>query len=407
MTALPPRASPGSEGLRRFGERIRRTPIMHFADQSVCSGTNFLAMVFVARHATPAQFGIFTIFLTAYHITVTFNRAVPHAIAMTLDWDDERARSAYFFGPPLVVGALATIVLVPTFSIIGPSFVLLPFLLVPLLLQDAVRMHAFAIQNAYVALLSDVVWLLCLLLGILFVSTAAGAASVWAIAGLCGLLVARPWAIRLRLRRRRIKTDVMSASLEFVTLAGLGYLTTLATAPIIGVAGLGALQGTAVIRGPFNLLVQALVLHRMSGPSIKPSNRVRESRRLAALIVGMTLIFVPGLILLKDVYGPPLLGSTWPAVEPLMFPVILIMLMTALALGPITIIRKMSHFKLSARVQLLLAPVLGGLPLIGAALGGPPGFLYATAISHAVLAVTFWIVLSRLNPADGLSGARI
>lgn len=380
----------------RLTQRIHGTPVLPLADQALSSATNLLAVVVVARTGTPEQFGIFSIFLITYYVTVGFNRSVPHAIAMTLDWDDERARSGYFFLPPLVIGAVATVVLVPVLVRIDPSFLTLSVLLLPVLLQDAVRMHAFAVQKPHVALLSDAVWLVVQVVGFLFVSTAASTASVWAIGGLCGLLVARPWLIRVRLRRRPIRASVVSAVLEYLALVGLGYATPLLAAPIITLLGVAALQGAGVIRGPIILLVQGLIVHRMSGPPIGPKTCFREAFRLSATTLGTTVVCIPPLVLLKDFYGPFLLGSTWPSVDPLLLPAILTMVVGSLSFGPATIVRKMGLFTLSAKVQLALAPVFLGFPLAGAFVAGPKGFLYATSLAYAVFGVTWWNVLAKV-----------
>lgn len=387
---------------RNLVQRFRQTPGMHLVDQVLSSTSNMLAVVVVARSGTPEQFGVFSIFLITYYFTVGFNRSVPHAIAMSLDWDDDRARSGYFFLPPLVVGAVATVVLVPTFASIDRSFLLLPFLLLPMLLQDAVRMHAFAIQKPQLALVSDGVWLVTQVVGFLLVSTAPGAASAWAIGGLCGLLVARPWSIRMRLHRRPARASLGSAALEYITLTGLAYATPLLAAPIITVLGVAALQGAGLIRGPINLLVQGLILYRMSGSPIGPSTSIRAARQLTATTLGMTLLCIPPIFLLKDLYGPYLLGATWPSVEPLVLPALLTLLVGSVSFGPATVVRKMGRFNLSAAVQVALAPILVGFPLAGAGVAGPKGFLYATALAYVVFGVTWWSVLKRVAGGPAL-----
>jgi hypothetical protein len=232
--------------------------------------------------------------------------------------------------------------------------------------------------------------------GFLLVSTAPSAASVWAIGGLCGLLVSRPWLIRMRLPRRRIGASLGSAALEYVTLTGLAYATPLLAVPIITLVGVAALQGAGVIRGPITLLVQGLIVHRMSGPPIGPGACIRAALQLSATTLGVTLICIPPLILLKDVYGPILLGSTWPSVDPLVLPALLTLVVGSVSFGPATVVRKMGRFTLSAKVQLALAPFLVGFPLAGAAIAGPKGFLYATALAYVVYGITWWSVLTRV-----------
>lgn len=389
-----------SAGTRHLADRLRGTPAVHVADQVLSSGTNFLAVVVVARNGTPNQFGMFSILLLTFAITAGFNRAVPHAVAMTMEWDDERARSGYFFLPPLAIGPAATAVLMATFAVMDPSWALVPLVLLPLLLQDAVRMHAFAVGKPLIALRSDVVWLVVEICAFLLVSSAVGAVWAWGLGGLCALVVAQPWrTMRFRLQRRPVKNEVVSAALEFATLSGLGYLTPILASPIVTIVGVAALQGANVIRGPINLVVQGLMVHRMSGPPISPSTSLHEARRLSATTLALALVCTPPLFLLRGFYGPRLLGSTWPEVEPLVLPACVAMVLGSVPLGPATVARKMGFFTSSAKLQGALSPVLLGFPLLGAAVAGTTGFLYATAAGYAVWGLVWWTMLPRLAAA--------
>jgi hypothetical protein len=267
---------------------------------------------------------------------------------------------------------------------------------VVLLLHDAVRMHAFARQEPHLAVLSDVAWLAAMAVGFLLVSTAPAAASVWAASAAFGLLVVRPSWFRWRWRRRLATDSAVSASLEFFTLSGLAYCTLLLAGPIVAVSGVGALQGANVLRGPIILLAQALVIHRMSGPPIGPHTCVREAARLSATTSAATFLCVPGLILFRDIYGPAILGSTWPAVDPLVIPVAFVLVLGSLAFGPSTVVRKMGRFKFSFVVQGALAPMFVAFPLAGAAISGPEGFLLGMAVAYAGAAGVWWIALRRI-----------
>ena len=407
---------PGRLTARRVVNRLQSTPAFHLADQILSSGTNFLAMVVVARTGTPAQFGVFSLFLITYFVLTGFLRSVPHFIAMTMEWDDDQARSGYFFLPPLGLGLVATLVLVPTFALLDGQWLALPLLLLPLLMQDAARMHAFALHKPHLALLSDTVWLVFQCVGFLLAATASDAATAWALGGVAALIVTRPWRIRIRLQRRPVRANVISAGLEYATITGVGFLMPLLASPIITVVGVGALQGANVIRGPMFLLIQGLLFHRMAGPPITPGTCVREALHLSGTILLATLACVPPLLFLRGVYGPVLLGDTWLQVEPLVLPALLVQVLASLGFGPATAARKMGRFALSAKVQGSLAPVFVLLPLSGAALAGTRGFLYAMAVAYAVFSSAWWIVLPRIAAdkideadeagAEGVEGAR-
>jgi hypothetical protein len=383
-------------GTHRLTEWMLRTPAVHLADQVLSSGTNLLGVVMVAHRATPQQFGVFSIFLITFFVTSGFNRAAPHAVAMTLDWDDERERAGLFFLPPLAIGTVAALVLVPVFASLDPTFLPLAFLLLPMLLQDAARMHAFALHRPRVALLSDGAWLAVAGAGFVITSSAAAVAVVWAVGGVAGLLVARPRLLRLRRPRRPVGESLVSASLEYGALAGLTYVAPVVAVPLIAVQGVGALQGANVIRGPFLLLVQGLLVHRMAGPPISPDTCQREALKLSASVLGTALACALPIYLLRHVYGPPLLGDTWPLVEPLVMPALLATVLASLAFGPLTAVRKMGRFRVSAAVQGALTPFFVGIPLAAAGMSGTTGFVYGTAMAHALAAVLWWSVIPRI-----------
>jgi len=381
---------------RSLTDRMRATPALHLTDQVLSSTPNFLVVVVVGRAATPREFAIFSIFIVTFFVAAGFNRAVPHAIAMTMRWDDELSQSAYFYLPALLVGLVVTGLLMATFAMVDTRWLALPFLLIPVLFQDAVRMHAFARRRPHIAILSDAVWLLVEAAGLLVFSTAIGAATVWGISGLCALLVTRPWRIRMRLQRRPVGASAVSAALEYATLTCLGYLTPILATPYITLLGVGALQGANVIRGPIFLLIQGLLVYWMSGPPILPNKCVSKALHLSGAILTVTLLCVPPLFIFRSFYGPRILGLTWPQVEPLVVPGLLTLILASFSLGPGTVIRKMGQFRTSAVVQGAVAPVFIAFPLLGASLAGTEGFLYATALAYLVSDVTWWIVLPKL-----------
>jgi len=347
---------------------------------------------------TPRQFGVFSVFLVSYYVIVGFNRAVPHAVAMTLEWEDERARNGYFFFPAWVLGGLGALVLVPIMAILEPSFALLPIFLLPLLLQDAVRMHSFALHKPGTAIASDTIWLAIELIGFALVSTPAAAALVWAGASMCGALVVRPW-LQMRWVRRPVTVSIVSSALEYLVLGGFGILAPLFAGFIISIRGVGALQGANVFRGPVTLLVQGLVAHTMAGPPISRDSCSREALSLSGIIAVATLVFVAPIVVLKDVYGPFLLGPTWPLVDPLIYPTVLSLGVCSTAFGPATVIRKMGLFRLSATVQIALTPCFVAFALLGAAQAGAEGFVNGTTVAYGISATVWWTVLAFVGRA--------
>ena len=135
------------------------------ADQAVCSLTNFLLSVFVARSLGAAQFGAFSLAYVTYGFAINASRGlsiepllVRFSTANLATW---RRATAGSTGTALLVGlATGTIALAAGLLIggtTGLAFVALGLMLPGLLLQDSWRYAFFALGRGHHALINDTV----------------------------------------------------------------------------------------------------------------------------------------------------------------------------------------------------------------------------------------------------------
>jgi hypothetical protein len=83
---------------------------------------------------------------------------------------------------------------------------------------------------------------------------------------------------------------------------------------------------------------------------------------------------------------------------------ILTLLLGSISFGPTTVARKMGFFKLSAKIQIALAPSFLGCALLGAALRDASGFLYGVSAAYALSSLVWWTLLPGI--AAGSRGER-
>ena len=177
-----------------------RGAIFGFIDQSLFSATSFAMAIEVARHATPTQYGAFSVAYVAYTLVLGVVEAFAAETflvrGVNLDVTLQRRMLGYASGVAVATGvlcaALALLVATPGG---GPFALVLPamFVLAPLLfVQDVWRFGFFAMGRPAAAALNDLVWATLLGVGFLggFLSRDwTSFVWIWAAAGAtCGVL---------------------------------------------------------------------------------------------------------------------------------------------------------------------------------------------------------------------------
>ena len=251
---------------------VRRLPPRSYqtvADQAVSSVGNFLFVAVVARTATVAEFGAFSLAYALYAIALGAGRAVGGEILLLRGVqrpEDARAESERLMFLVVAIGALAGLFLVglgvvlddPLGEILSALGICLPVLL----LQDAIRYCFFARGEPTRAVLNDSVWTVAqvaFFAAILSLSPDAGAAALvlgWtggaAVAVILGLsqtrLVPRPSLHLARGHgdRSRARSFLADFGLSALALnAGLYVI-----AGVAGLAAAGAVRGAMLLFAP-------------------------------------------------------------------------------------------------------------------------------------------------------------
>jgi O-antigen/teichoic acid export membrane protein len=384
-----------------------------FVDQGFSSLTNFLVAVAVARVATSAEFGAFSIAVTIYYFLLELVR--PLALEPLLirysgkDGASTRAAASGAASTALAVGVFSGAVLLAAGAVgpdsVRPVLTALAVVLPGLLVQDACRYALLAAGDARFAALTNVVWTvvsLCVFV-VLSATAAADAGSLLLGWGLAGTLCA---AVGLVRTRSRLAPGRVSAWLrehrelsprfvvEYLIDAGAFQLTILLVGLIGGLSALGALNGARLLLGPVGVVFLA-----MAGLAVSEGSRLRDARdrRLvpAIRIVGvaltlLTLAWTAMLLLLPTDVGVALLGETFAEAEALLPLLGLYWAARGAIVSAKWGLRIFAAARNSLRAMSLVAPMtlIGGA--VGAVLGDATGAAIGLAAASAAGAGVWW-----------------
>lgn len=415
---------------------IARRALWGVADQVLSSGTNFGLGVFVARSATPSEFGVYGLIFATYLIALNVARPLssePLLIRFT------GARPAVWVGAVrgstgsvVVVGSVLGAVSILAGLILGgfagSAFVVLGVALPGLLLQDAWRLAFFGRGSARAALLNDLVWagVLFPVIAVLVMSdsdTPLALIIAWAVsanvAALIGIgqmgIAPRPSASRTWLREQRdlgrpLLGDRMATN-------GVAELAPYAIGAIAGLPAIGAIRAAQLLLGPFGVVFQGISLISLP-EAVRMAASPRE-RLLPATIVFtaglVVLAFVTGLALslLPDSIGRELLGQTWTAAREVLLPYTLVLAGSMFGAGPNVGLRALGAAVESMRVGIVRSVLLLTGTLVGASVGAAPGAALGMAagqwIGNGVSWAQFVVsidrsIAARSVPPAGTSG---
>lgn len=322
------------------------------ASQGANSAGNMLLAVAVARGATTAEFGAWSVGYAGYMVALVSTRALAATPLLLLRADSPGVLIRWIRGAgglALVIGCLVGPLLVApglVFAKLLPSLLAFAVCLPALLFQDVMRHGAFAASRSRDAAALDLAWL-----------ATQGAAFVWlVVAGATSApVVTLAWgtsclpAVAVLVLRRRLHPSFgllagfwARARPDGVKLLADNALATLATqalpvvvAASVGLAAAGALRGALTLMGAVNIVVAGLT----------PIATLAARRRFDASgrIVGFVLqwssaLFVVGLVngavlwIMPDPMGRQVLGATWATASGIILPLVLHSLMR----GPFT-----------------------------------------------------------------------
>lgn len=386
--------------------RGARGPAWGLLDQAVYSGTNFLAVILVARALGADAFGAFALALSVWATVWVLARSViaePFIIRTAAFSEDVwRVEAAHAVGVILAAGTatglgIAVVALVLTEGSLRPTLLALAPFIPALLLQDFWRVAAFSRDRGELAFVNDLGWAATqvgalALLWALYAFTAPTAMAAWALGGLAGVLIGfRQFRLRPHLSgssgpwvREMLRLGGWLAVGRGIQAVGLNLVFVLVGA-VAGLAALGELRAVYTLFTPLwtlNRAIQLPALARMSAAGPAALTRIVCSYALLlSLVAGgfAAAVVLGGSQLLMAVFG-----ETFSHGPTLLAPVALTFMLSglsssaALALGALRAVRWLA---LVESVSSLLRVVL---TLVLLARHGIEGAAWAMAV-HSVV----------------------
>lgn len=307
---------------RQAPVRYRRAVAL--ADQGLSGLSNFLAVAFIARSASPDAFGRFTV---VYALFLTFLSLARRWWGTRLSMTSSPAESlaelrrqlaAMVWASPLA----ACVIVLPSLALTqgrADAVIVVLVLALPVVVgQDLCRYGAVAAGRPFVAAASDLVWVVVVAVGYAFRPGMAAALTVWLGGAVLALVVALA-ALRLlpawrdgwsALRERHPVSEVsalttVGSSLVSYAVLGLASLS-------LGAAAAGTLRGAATVMAPVNAAVafagMAVLPVAFRTP---PAGQVRLLIRTAFFLVALSAAWGGVLLVLPRTVGELLLGATW------------------------------------------------------------------------------------------------
>jgi len=400
------------------------------ADQALSSLTNFALGILVARSATTAGFGAFSIVFTTFTVTLGLSRALTSEPLMVRYSGSARPvwqrGTAAATGTALAVGvAVGFICGLVGWMIVGGTlgapFLALGATLPGLLLQDCWRYAFFANGEGRKAFMNDALCaaVLVVVFGALIRSGGAsigllvlawgGASTVGAIVGVLQSSVAptpqrgRRWASRHR--------DLIPRYVgEFVASSGGGQLSVYGVGLIAGLGTLGSLRAAYLMFGPLQVLFVGVAL--VAVPELvrvlrqSPRDLQLASGGLSMLLATVALGWGVAVMLTPAPLGRAILGPVWSAAHPLAIALTVGWIASGIIAGAAAAIRASAAARrgLTARVAGSLLGVGGAI--IGVTLDGARGAAWGLALAACVECAFWWTQLSRaLREIDMRPGA--
>ena len=395
------------------------------ADQAMCSLTNFLLTIYVARTLGAAQFGAFSLAYVTYGFAINASRGLsiePLLIRFSgTDVRTWRRAAAGSTGTALLVGLAAGVCAFAAAALIGGTtglaFLALGLTLPALLLQDSWRYAFFALGRGYHAFINDTVWAAVMLPSLVIVHMSGRANVFWfilawgagAIAGSAiaplqarvvpNLAAAVRWLSRHRdLGPRYLAENTGGNSSDTLRSYGVSY--------ILGVAAVGYIQAANVLMGPFKIIFLGISLITMP----EAARLLRRSPGhlplfCAAVSAALTLLSLAwGAVLLVALprgLGHVMLGSLWRPTYPLVLPATLTIMSGCASTGALLGLHALGAARRSLRAVILTSALVVACALVGAVTGGTLGTMrYAAAASWLGTLVSWWQLRQALRESD-------
>ena len=396
-------------------------------DQGISSFSNFATAILVARAVSDRLFGAFSVAFLVYTFVISVGRGLVsqplsiRASVKTEQHDDVAAAT----GAALVCGAVAGVVVLPAGVVIGgpagQALMVTGLLLPALVLQDTWRYALFTLGHPERAAGNDLVWLgaqtalILLVLGLsgdsvpLLTAAWAGGAVVAAAVGL-RQAAAVPAVGQARTYLRQHLALGWRFAGEVVLGNGIFQLTMLLIGATLGVAGIGALRGGAVLFGPLNVALFAISTGGIAEGSrllTRAPHRVLPVLSVVSgVLVVVSLMWGAVLFAVPDSLGRDVLGETWPGARELVVAYAVTNAGLAVAACAGLVLWIVAAASASFRLALIMACVTFASGAAGALLWGAAGAVWGFAIGAWIKGVGAWWLVGRFRRNHPLVFAR-
>ncbi|MGA4844208.1 hypothetical protein [Streptomyces sp. G45] len=383
-------------------------------DQAVCSMTNFVLGVYVARSLGLAAFGVFSLAWVTYGVVLGVSRGLatdPLVVRFSgvpvASWRAAAARST---GTALCVSAaIGSVCLVVGLAVggrVGHAFAALGVALPALLLQDAWRFSFFAAGTGRKACVNDLLGGLALVPAMLVADRvgsvpafllAWGAAAAVAAGYGCLQSGIRPRVAGARQWLRDHRDLGYRYLVENVGVSGAGQLRAYGLGAIVGVGAVGVIRGAELLLGPFLAVLMGLSLVTVA-EAARVLRQAPHRMRLFCLLLGGgqavgALLWGGALLLLPDRAGEFVLGDVWHSASELIVPATLGVAGASLGVGAASGLRALAAARRSLRCQLIASTLYVGGGLGGAAVAGTVGSAWGVAAATLSGSAVWWLHL--------------
>jgi hypothetical protein len=385
-------------------------------DQALSSGTNFLMAFLVAALVAPAEFGVFSLVVILYTVTIGSCRALagePLVIRFAAHPEELGAASRESLGALTAIGvAVGTACCLAAAAATGPlraSLTILGLCLPLLLVQDGGRVILFARSEPKRAAANDAVWAVFQAIAVGFVTvthqvSASAFVASWAVAGALAGLVLLLQLQQLPDLSRFMRWFGKHHDLAAPLLANY-FLTTapsymlFALVPVVAnLKELGVSRAAYLPFGAFGIVLQSawLLLLPIAARAESPRALLRLSKTWSAGLGVLALVWTIVIVALPARMGELIMGDTWHHTGSVRLFFGGALIAYAIGVGPVIGLRAMESPRQLVWIRLAVSPPALAVGLFLAHSLGAPGVALGILLGDILTALLGWLTFARL-----------
>ncbi len=376
---------------------------MGVTDQLLSSGSNFLVLLLGARYLNSRGFGAFSLVMLSYTLTLGIVRALCSEALLVRagavgDGYRSRVRSAVSatFWVGIGAGCLFMTVALLSSGSTARCFAVLAVAIPGLLIQDNLRFAAFARAQPRAALLSDLFWLVGLIVVMVVLRFTITFTAPWlmfafvlpgVLAGVGQATIERSLPVVSQGVGWITRNGDLSwrYALDFMTGIGASQIASYVLVGVSGVAALGSLRGAQTLFGPVNIVLSGvntvLVPEWRHAVARSKSSLIRMCVLASSVLAIGSLALLGFLLMLTPSQGQMILGITWNGASTILVPVGVAAAAGGLLAGASAGLRSLQAAPRILRIRMIIVPTTILLPTIGAIVGDASGIAWGIAVS--------------------------